>query len=208
MELQRTEQWLRARLGHVTASEFSVAMGRRNGSLTQGAETYLCTLIGEHLTREPGEQVTARPLEWGIANEPAALGAYIFETGLDVEPQPFHRLEGEILVGASPDGFVEDGLVEVKCPYSTKEHVRNILTGDLCKEHYAQVQGNLWVTGREWCDYVSYDPRVQAGKNISIVRVQRSEPYIKAMSQLILEFRDIMLRHLESMNVEPFIFVE
>jgi hypothetical protein len=208
MQMQRTEAWELSRLGHVTASEFATAVGRKGKKLTQGAETYLYTLVGDHLARVPRAEVSAKPLEWGTNHEEQALGAYVFATGREVETQPFHRLDGETLIGASPDGFVEDGMVEVKCPYTSREHARNLITQAPPRDHYHQIQGNLWVTGRAWCDYVSYDPRVSSDHSLVVIRVDRDDEFINSMRDLIVEFRDILLKTLESINVEPFIFVE
>lgn len=196
------------RAGHVTSSEFKTAMSRKGKALSQTARTYLYGLAAEHLTREPVVGGTAAPLEWGHDNELDALQAYCMERNATVRSQPFWRHPAELLIGASPDGFVDDGIIEIKCPYTTKEHVRNVIEQAPKPEYYAQIQGVLWVTDRPWCDFISYDPRCTMEHQLLVLRVPRDDGYIAKQRDLVLEFRDELLAVLEQLNVEPFVFVE
>ena len=87
-------------------------------------------------------------------------------------------------VGVSPDGLVgKPGLVEIKCPASQAKRLAALPQRAHAAEYRWQVQGQLWVAEREWCDVVSYDPRYPEGLQIAITRVFRDESAIKALEQ-------------------------
>ena len=86
----------------------------------------------------------------------------------------------------------EDGIIEIKCPFNSSNHVRYLLLesqyelNGLKPEYYAQIQGNLLVTGRKWCDFISYDPRcVRAEFALKILRVNRDEEFIKRIKEAL-----------------------
>lgn len=121
---------------------------------------------------------SGKQTEWGRQNESLAIAAYELRTGRDVEPAGFivHREHGHI--GGSPDGLVgSDGLVEIKCPYNPEIHHANRLVG-MPPGHMPQIQGLLWVTGRRWCDFLSFDPRERAPLDLSVWRIDRDEAFI------------------------------
>ena len=109
--------------------------------------------------------------------------------------------------GGTPDGFVgENGLIEVKCPLTFKRHLRTVITRTVPDEYMPQVLGQLWLTGREWCDFVSYDPRIRKGPHgLVIVRVVKKEHQsgIENLDTLITEFHSLMMDKLEKLKVEP-----
>jgi hypothetical protein len=93
-------------------------------------------------------------------------------------------------VGCSPDALVGfDGILEIKCPYNTTNHLQTILNGRVPDEYEAQVHGNMWVTGRKWCDYVSFDPRVKdVGLSFFVLRVERDDNYIEDIAEAVQRF--------------------
>jgi hypothetical protein len=173
---QGTPEWLAARAGIPTASEFHtvMAVGKQGGkSLTRIA--YLNKLAGEILTGEPMESYVSAAMERGTLMEDEARDLYAFQNGVDPQRVGFVR-NGE--KGASPDSLIGDsGGLEIK---SAAAHIQieRLLRGTLPPEHKAQVHGNLWVCEREWWDFCSYCPRLP----LLQVRVFRDENYIKKIA--------------------------
>lgn len=181
---QNSPEWLEARRGIVTASEFDTvqAQGRTKGSESVTRRKYLLTLVGEILTGElaPGWEGN-KHTERGHLLEPEARELYAMVQGVEPQQVGFMRCGR---VGASPDSLVgEDGLLEIK---TKLPHLQlDVLDRDrLPPEHVAQVQGQLWVSGRAWCDFVSYWP----GLPIFIKRVHRDEEYIAALAESVKVF--------------------
>ena len=97
-------------------------------------------------------------------------------------------LHDTIEAGASPDGLVgDDGCLEIKCP-NTATHLETLRTGKLPRQYQAQVQGQMWISGRQWCDFVSFDPRLPSNAQLFITRVDRDDLYIENLEQEIVEF--------------------
>jgi hypothetical protein len=174
--LQNTSEWYASRLFRFTSSELGKLMteprskaDKEAGKLSATAEDYIFDKLAEYLTDGTCldyKQLNSREIAWGNEHEQHARAAYEKRTGQSVELSGFIGY-GEYF-GGSPDGLVgDDGLIEIKCPYNSSVHARYLLMRtpeDLRKlrpEYYAQMQGNMLVTGRKWADFVSYDPRVQ-----------------------------------------------
>lgn len=190
---QGTDAWRMERAGKVTASVFRrIVEGGRRAHLTLANEIIRDlghVRAGEFATRL--DDVPA--VRWGREHEPQARAAYILETGNLVETAPFVMHPTHPLIGASPDGFVTpgDGLLEIKCPFSRKQHDVYRVSGP--SGAYAQVQGQLWVTGRPWCDFVSFDPRERPELQMVTQRVFRDEAYIAALASKVTAFADEIL---------------
>lgn len=180
---QGTPEWFDARARTVTASEFATVMAKgRGGGESVTRRKYLLTLAGEILTGEIADKWEGnRHTERGHLLEPEARDAYALISGVEPIKVGFLR-RGQ--VGASPDSLIgTDGLLEIK---TKLPHLQlECLEADrLPPEHVAQVQGQLWVSGRDWCDFVSYWP----GLPIFIKRAHRDEAYIAALSVAVDEF--------------------
>lgn len=188
MDEQRSEAWFKERLGRATASRFADVMATgRNGQSLASRKNYLAELVIERLTGEPRVSITSAPIEWGIEYEPTALLEYEMHTGNQVSSAFFEKHK-TLEAGASPDGYVgADGLIEIKCPNSAT-HLETLKAKEIPKQYVAQVQGQLWITGRKWCDFISYDPRFPANAQIFITRIERDEDFIKKLEQSIKEF--------------------
>ena len=184
---QRSADWFAARLGRATASKFKDAVSKlKTGKPSQARQTYAIQLVAERLTHQPTPHFTTAAMQWGIDNEPAARVEYSWKTGIEVEEVGFFE-HPSMMAGASPDGLVgADGLVEFKCPSSTT-HVETLLNG-MPDDHIAQVQGQLWITGRAWCDFVSYDPRMPKHLQLFVQRVPRDDAYINNLDAEIRSF--------------------
>ena len=183
---QGSEEWFRARMGLPTSSEFQCLLAKgRGGGESKGRATYLRKLAGERLTGAPMEHYQNGYLERGHAMEDEARAWYELTTEADVKRIGFIRHDG-FRAGASPDGLIgNDGLVEVKtkAPHLLLEALDG---GEFPPEHKAQVQGALWLSGRQWCDLICYFTRMPVLK----IRAVRDEPYIAALAVAVKEFNE------------------
>jgi len=185
---QRTEDWYAARLGKATASRFKDAIAcLKNGNPAQAQRDYLTELVVERLTQQPIQRFQNAAMTWGTEQEPAARAAYERVTGRIVEETGF-VCHDTLMAGCSPDGLVDwDGLIEIKCPYNTGNHIETLLNG-MPADHIPQVQGQLWITGREWCDFVSFDPRMPEALQLHVQRIQRDPSFIADLEARITSF--------------------
>jgi putative phage-type endonuclease len=179
---QGTKEWFEARAGIPTASMFSAVISKGRGSAPSATrKTYMLKLLGERLTGELQESFTNEHLERGKLMEAEARTLYEFQSDNEVNEIGFVR-NGD--VGCSPDGVIgEAGLLEIKTKLPHLQ-LDALLKGEMPSEHKAQVQGQLMVTEREWCDFVSYWPKLP----LLLVRVERDEAYIKELAEKIEAF--------------------
>lgn len=182
---QGTPEWHACRLGIPTASEFKSILAKGEGKTRR---TYMMKLLGERFTGEPAENYQNAHMDRGKEMEAEARDAYAFENSVTVKRVGFIR-NGE--VGCSPDSLIgDDGTVEIKTrmPHLQMEL---LVSGKLPPEHVAQIQGQLWVTGRAYCDFVSYWPRLP----LFVKRVERDDAYIKTLAaevdQFVFELNDL-----------------
>ena len=178
---QRSEEWHDLRLGVITASKASVIAS--NG---KGAKTYLNELVSSKLTGYVKPFKITDSIEHGIENEDKAIDAYMFQND-PVEKVGFVKIHD--LMGCSPDGLVnDDGLVEVKCPDS-HTHIGYIISNEIPSDYIYQMLYQLFVTRRKWCDFISYDPRIDNPHNLFVKRVSidlYQKEYEKLVSNLEL----------------------
>jgi putative phage-type endonuclease len=184
---QRSDAWFKARLGKATGSRFNDVMSKIRSGESAARKNYRAELVAERLTGVPTPTFQSAPMAWGTDNEPLARLAYELETGNEVEDAPFVP-HPELEAGASPDGFIgDDGLVEIKCP-NTATHIETLKKGEVPRQYIAQVQGQLWITGRKWCDFVSFDPRLPENAQMVIVRVEADPIYQAELEDEIVDF--------------------
>jgi hypothetical protein len=171
------EEWLRKRAGRITCSRFGdlIGEGRSKDSVfTQTGYAYLQLLVAERLGSwySFGSSAT----QWGTENESVAIDEYRRLTGNEVDSTPFNFFWYNAWIGGTPDGLVgADGTIEVKCPFNPSVHIGTLLSKTVPKEYEWQVYGHMLVTDRKWCDFISFDPRIQGKQKIAIVRVERDE---------------------------------
>lgn len=192
---QGSDEWLELRAGKVTASNFSKVLSKGQGKTRNG---YMYQLAAEILTGAPAETFKNSAMEWGNECEPQARAMYELESDCDVEEVTF--IHGREMVGVSPDGLVGDkGLLEIKCPATTTQ-IERYLSGKFPTTYKAQVQGQLWVAEREWCDFVSFDPRIDGAASYLCLRVQRDDEYIESLSAEVDRFIKDLLNILEKLR--------
>lgn len=195
---QGSDEWYALRLGKVTASCFSKAIAKGQGKVRK---TYMIQLIAERLTTEPQEGYSNNTMQRGQEIESAAREYYEMLNDCPVRQVGF--VERDEYIGASPDGLIgEEGMIEIKCPFSST-HIEYLLAERLPPVYRKQVQGQLWVCEREWCDFVSYDPRVRQ-KPYFCERVYRDEDYIKELHIKIQMFIDEMNALMKTLTESPF----
>ena len=188
---QGSQEWLDIRLGLISASRFKDILTEprsKAGVLSATAESYLHSLIAEIVTGKQAE-ISGKPLEWGTEHESKARIEYEFERGFSVVEKGI-CIHATRMIGASPDGFVDDdGMIEIKCPYVSGNHIKTVING-MPDEHIPQIQGNLWINGREWCDFISYDPRITVASRLYVERIYRDEKMINLINSKTLQFAE------------------
>lgn len=188
---QGSAAWLALRLGKVTASRMKDVLSKGRGTAqSKTAETYMMELLCERLTGESKPFFENDAMQWGTATEPQARAMYELMSGNTVKEVAF--VEHNEYIGISPDGLIgDDGLIEIKCP-TTITQVRRALTDNYSKDYYTQIQCQLWVTEREWCDFLSFDPRLDIAASYLLQRVERDDHFIDAMREKTYLFVETM----------------
>ena len=185
---QGSPEWFAERLGKVTASRVADVIAKTKTGPAASRANYMAQLVCERLTGEAAESFTSKEMQWGTDQEPNARSAYEFRTDETVELVGFvpHPAIGDS--GASPDGLVAaDGLVEIKCP-NTATHIETLLGRSVPGKYITQIQWQLACTGRQWCDYVSFDPRMPESMSLFIARVDRDQAMIADLEKQVREF--------------------
>lgn len=182
--LQGSEEWSAARCGRATASEFSSILAKGQGK-TRAA--YFRRVLAERLTGKPVETYRNGHMDRGTAEEPFARMAYEAHTGAMIEEVGFIE-HSALMAGCSPDGLIADnGGIEIKSVIPTVQ-LETILAGGYPSDHKAQIQGNLWVSGRKWWDFCSYCSIMPRHLQLYIFRVERDEKYIKDLEAEVTKF--------------------
>jgi len=185
---QRSETWFKARLGKVTASRVADVVAKTKTGWGASRANYMAELIAERLTGEPAEKFTNAAMQWGTEKEPEARAAYEFRFDFDVAEVGFVDHPFIEMTGASPDGLVgEMGLVEIKAP-NTATHIDTLLSQFVPAKYSTQMQWQMGCCEREWCDFVSYDPRLPEEMRLFIRRVERDDAEIARLEGLVTEF--------------------
>ena len=196
---QGSPEWLEERLGIPTASRFhdiidwtAGSAPKKDGTVTTPPKpkatyyTYMNQLVAERLTGKQGRFLKTLPMQWGNQHEEQAATIYQEITGFDVREVGFIRSE-EIDAGASLDRIVDEkGCLEIKCP-NTSTHVAYLEDG-APPQYISQMQGQMWIGNKEWCDFMSYDPEMPENSQIFLRRYYRDEEFIKDMIDKITKF--------------------
>ncbi len=186
---QRSDAWFAARLGRLTGSRAGDMLAQiKNGEAAARRDLRL-QLVCERITGQSQENgYVNEVMQRGIDLEPRAFAAYEALTGQLARRTGFLSADG-LMAGCSLDGDVDEftGIVELKCPKSTT-HLRYLRIGTMPSEHVAQVTHNLWISGAQWCDFMSFDDRFPSELALSIVRIQRDKDEIAAYEERAMAF--------------------
>jgi len=189
---QGSDAWHKIRLGKITASRVKDVLTKGRGtSPSKTAESYMMELIAEILTGNSKPFFENDAMRWGTETEPQARAMYAVNNDfVDVKEVAF--VEHNEFIGISPDGLIgDDGLFEAKCPNTTTQ-LKRALSDDYSADYKAQIQMQLWVTEREWCDFLSFDPRLDCEAGYLQQRVFRDEEYIEEMKTKVYAFVEKM----------------
>ena len=162
--------------------------GRIPGALYQKCrENYMWDLVATRLTGMMPDRFVSRAMEFGIEHEATAVAAYEEHVNGLVESVGFAFHPEIKWFGSSPDGLLDDGCIEVKCPNSAT-HLRYIVDGCVPDEHIPQMKAVMSCTERQWCDFVSFDPRMPKELRLFVRRLERDEPMIREMEEEVVKF--------------------
>jgi putative phage-type endonuclease len=183
---QRSEEWFQARLGKVTASRVADVLAKIKSGESASRRNYKIQLVSERLTGERQESYINQAMQDGIDREQFARERYVQEHG-EVEEVGFMQ-HPTLEAGASPDGLVgDDGLIEIKCPMGST-HTESLMSQDVPTKYIPQIQFQLLVTGRKWCDFVSYHPMFPKHLQIFVKRIEADPVYQQELEVEVKQF--------------------
>ena len=186
--VQGSNEWLQARCGSLGASSIHEVIAKTKTGWGASRANAMARLIAERMTGMPQETYQNAAMQWGTDKEPEARDLYaskqeaeVVQVGLFLHP----RIAG---THASPDGLVgEDGLLEIKAP-NTSTHIATLLSGKIDKKYELQMAWQMACTGRAWCDFVSFDPRMPADLRLWVRRVERDDNAIRDLEEQVAQF--------------------
>ena len=183
---QRSEEWFQARLGKVTASRVADVLAKIKSGESASRRNYKIQLVSERLTGEKQETYVNQAMQDGIDREFYAREKYVQQFG-EVEEVGFIQ-HPTLEAGASPDGLVgTDGIIEIKCPMGST-HTETLMTQDIPSKYVPQVQFQLLVTGRKWCDFVSYNPMFPEHLQVFVKRIEADPVYQQELEVEVKQF--------------------
>jgi putative phage-type endonuclease len=186
--IQGSAEWKALRAGKVTASRIADMMAKTKTGWGASRANYAAQLVAERLTGEVSESYTNAAMQWGTEHEAEARTAYEFRTDANVSEVGFVDHPTIPMTGASPDGLVgSDGMVEIKCP-NTATHIDTLLNQDVETKYILQMQWQMACTGRKWCDFASFDPRMPEAMRLTVIRVNRDDVQITMLEKETVAF--------------------
>lgn len=185
---QGSDEWRLARLGKVGASAVADATARTKTGWGASRANLAARLVAERLTGTLTEGFTNDAMRWGTEKEPEARQVYQFVHSVEVKQIGLVLHPSIDMTVASPDGLVgDDGLVEIKCP-QTATHIETLLFREADSRYIKQMQWQMACTGRQWCDWVSYDPRMPGEMQLFVRRVSRDPAMIAELEKQVADF--------------------
>lgn len=197
---QRSTEWFEARLGKATGSRIADAVAKTKTGWGASRANYKAQLVAERLTGNVAESFSNAAMQWGTETEPQARAAYEFLQDVTVVEVGFVDHPSIAMSGASPDGLVgDDGMVEIKCP-NTATHIETLLSRKIAGKYITQMQWQMACTGRQWCDFVSFDPRLPARLQLFVSRVVRDDKAIASLEADITDFLTEVSEQVDALN--------
>ena len=184
--VQGSDAWKQLRAGKVTASRVKDIVATTKTGYSTSRDKYMTQLLLERLTNTVAESYTNDAMSWGTEQEPFARAAYEAAKNVMVDQVAFVNHPTIEMAGASPDGIVGEGLVELKCPMS-HTHLESLL-GGLDDQYKTQVNWQMACTGAKWTDLCSFDPRFPAELQLVIKRFERDDAYIATLEKEVIKF--------------------
>lgn len=197
---QRSAEWYSARCGSLGASQLNEALATTKNGWGASRENLKNRIIAERLTGSPAETFQNAAMQWGVDQEDNARKAYESHTGTFVEEMGIAFHPDLKHTHASPDGLVgEDGLIEIKCP-NTTTHIETLKAQKVPNKYMNQMLWQMRCVDRQWCDYVSFDPRLPAHLQLFIKRVERDDAAIAELEAKVAEFLDEVQGEIDELN--------
>jgi putative phage-type endonuclease len=185
---QRSDAWHEIRLGKATASRIADIIAKTKSGYSASRDNYMAQLICERLTGQQGESFTNAAMTWGTETEPLARSAFEAHADVMVEEVgfvPHPRIRDS---GASPDGLVGlFGMLEIKCP-NTATHIDTLLTQTVPSKYITQMQWQMACCERQWCEFVSFDPRLPQDLQLFVKRVEFNQTYVAMLEEEVINF--------------------
>jgi putative phage-type endonuclease len=188
MIAQGSAEWFAVRCGKVTASRVADVIAKTKTGYGASRANYAAELIAERLTQSTAPSFTNAAMQHGVEQEPHARRAYADLMGVEVAEIAFVDHPEIAMSGASPDGLVGlDGLVEFKCP-NTATHLDTLLSETVPGKYVTQMQWQMACTGRAYCDFASFDPRLPPSMQLFVKRVERDASLILDLEAQVADF--------------------
>ena len=186
--IQRSPEWFAARCGSLGASQLADALAKTKSGWGASRANLRAKLVVERLTGQQEESFASAAMQWGVDKEEEARIAYSFLTGRTVVEVGLYKHPTIIGTHASPDGLVDDdGCIEIKCPNSST-HIEVLKTNQVAHKYLLQMQWQMRCADRQWCDFVSFDPRMPDHLMLYIQRVQRDDDMLAKLESEVGTF--------------------
>lgn len=197
---QGSREWLSARAGLITASRIADLMAKTKTGESAGRANYRAQLVAERLTGMPQESFSNAAMQWGTEQEPMARSMYEIKAGVMIDQIAIAMHPSISLTGASPDGLIgNDGLIEIKCP-NTATHIEYAVSGKPPGKYVMQMLWQMECTGRQWCDFVSYDPRMPEEMRLFVVRVNRDEEKLAEIRAEVIKLNEEIAQQINQLK--------
>ena len=197
---QGSPEWFAQRLGKVTASRVADVIARTKTGYSASRDNYMAQLVCERLTGTVAESFSNAAMQHGTDTEPLARAAYEAHADVLVDEVAMITHPTIEAAGASPDGLVGDsGLVEIKCP-NTATHIDTLLSQTVPGKYNTQMQWQMACTDREWCDFVSFDPRLPKELQLFVKRVVRNDELIADLEMEVILFLTELENKIKKLN--------
>jgi hypothetical protein len=200
---EREQQWLQERKGYFTASgvhKLLVGSKKKKQMFGDTALSYIYEVAADSLTGEPKPQAYSAAMQWGKDHEAEAMQYFIKEWFDDAKvliyggENPVFFKHDTLMLGGSPDGLIEDcAIIEIKCPYNSAEHIRNLEMTTVeefmlyHKDYYAQVQSLMMCTDTFMAYFVSYDPRIENERfRLSILEIPFNPTFANELTSRVI----------------------
>ena len=198
--VQGSDAWFQSRIGKVTASRVADVIAKTKTGYSTSRENYMAQLVCERMTQTVSESYTNAAMQWGTDNEPLARAAYEALKDVLVDEVAMITHPTISMAGASPDGLVgDDGLIEIKCP-NTATHIDTLLSDKVPSKYVTQMMWQMACTGRQWCDFVSFDPRMPKELQLFVKRVMRDDEQIAMLEKEVLSFLEELDEKVNKLN--------
>ena len=186
--IQRSPEWFAARCGSLGASQLADALAKTKSGWGASRANLRAKLVVERLTGQQEDGFTSAARQWGVEKEEEARIAYSFLTGRNVVEVGLYKHPTIIGTHASPDGLVDDdGCIEIKCPNSST-HIEMLKTNQVAHKYILQMQWQMACADRQWCDFVSFDPRMPEHLMMYVQRIERDNEMLATLESEVRAF--------------------